>query len=177
MHQHYFCRCSSPRIDLFISSSKLFTDYWTRVLDTIVNMRGKRYMTTTFQSLISINVKQLRQVHVIEEDEKIVAPGSPNLDAGCDRTHQWKKREREIISKSCLTTIITTCMHTRTFVTNHSSFIEPRCILCIFRFFISMLYIGSPHWRGLPTLHPLNIRVVAQIAQQGHVPTAICKMG
>lgn len=44
-------------------------------------------MTTRFQSLISINVKQLRQVHVIEEDEKIVAPGSSNLDAGCDRTH------------------------------------------------------------------------------------------
>lgn len=44
-------------------------------------------MTTSFLSLVSINVKQLRQVSVIEKDDKIVAPGSSNLDSGCDRVH------------------------------------------------------------------------------------------
>lgn len=44
-------------------------------------------MTTSFLSLVSINVKQLRQVSVTEKDDKIVAPGSSNLDSGCDRVH------------------------------------------------------------------------------------------
>lgn len=50
-------------------------------------------MTTSFLSLVSINVKQLRQVSVTEKDDKIVAPGSSNLDSGCDRVHHWKEKQ------------------------------------------------------------------------------------
>lgn len=60
-------------------------------------------MTTSFQSLVSINVKQLGQEGVTEKDDKIVAPGSSNLDSGCDRVHHWKReREKQFLSHAWL---------------------------------------------------------------------------
>lgn len=114
-------------------------------------------MTTSFLSLVSINVKQLRQVSVTEKDDKIVAPGSSNLDSGCDRVHHWKRERNDfqvMPNYSNHHTRAHTHIYDQPFLLYWATVLN-----CTFFASWTRYYVGRPRWHGLPMLHPLNVRV------------------